>query len=97
MNIEKKSPKPNFLPIAPWPLNSLNDICKAFKRSRRTIIGWRENGAPIATQGTGARQRYTSEYNLLLSWILVYENDQNKMANHLASNDNISPTQATLQ
>lgn len=63
------APKTTVVAVAPWPLNSLAEICRAFDRSRRTVVDWYHAGAPIAAEGQGSKKRYQAEYNALMGWL----------------------------
>ena len=52
--------------IAPVHLKSLADICATFSKSRETVKGWYDEGAPIAFDG----ERYSAEYNSLQVWLV---------------------------
>lgn len=52
--------------VAPKVLKSLEQICKEFGRSRRTIKKWHEDGAPIfLVNGV-----YGAEVNTLVGWLV---------------------------
>lgn len=52
--------------VAPKVLKSLEQICKEFGRSRRTVKKWQEDGAPIFfVNGV-----YGAEVNALAGWLV---------------------------
>lgn len=56
--------------VAPKVLKSLEQICKEFGRSRRTIKQWHEEGAPIfCVNGV-----YGAEVNALTGWLVKMRN-----------------------
>jgi phage terminase Nu1 subunit (DNA packaging protein) len=52
--------------VEPRPLPSLNEIAKAFKRSKATIKRWYEDGAPIWKDG----ESYGGDYHDINAWLL---------------------------
>ena len=52
--------------VAPKILKSLEQICKEFGRSRRTVKKWHEQGAPIYKDG----RTYGAEVNALTLWLV---------------------------
>ena len=52
--------------VAPVHLKSLTDICDTFSKSRETVRGWYNDGAPIAFDG----DKYYAEYNALQAWLV---------------------------
>jgi phage terminase Nu1 subunit (DNA packaging protein) len=52
--------------VAPKVLKSLEQICKEFGRSRRTVKKWHEQGAPIYKD----RRTYGAEVNSLTGWLV---------------------------
>lgn len=55
-----------ILSVYPEHLSSLRAICEKFKKSRKSVMLWREEGAPIAHDGI----KYCAEYNQLQNWLV---------------------------
>lgn len=55
--------------VAPKVLKSMEEICEAFGKSRKTILRWRKKGAPIFKDG-GV---YGAELNAVASWLVEQE------------------------
>lgn len=64
---------PMVTPVAPLHLNSMSDICKAFKVGKNTVRKWVDKGAPIAIEKDekSNKLRYSAEYNTLQSWRVI--------------------------
>lgn len=52
--------------VAPVMLKNMQQICEAFGKSRKTIIKWRTEGAPIFKDG-GV---YGAELNAVAQWLV---------------------------
>lgn len=52
--------------VAPVLLKNMQEICEAFGKSRKTILKWRKEGAPIYFDG-GA---YGAELNAVARWLV---------------------------
>lgn len=55
--------------VAPVMLKNMQQICETFGKSRRTILKWRQEGAPIYKDG-GV---YGAEVNALARWLVERE------------------------
>ena len=52
--------------VAPVMLKNMQEICEAFGKSRKTILKWRKEGAPIYKDG-GV---YGAELNAVARWLV---------------------------
>ena len=55
-----------MIPVAPVMLKNMEEICNTFGKSRKTVIKWREEGAPIFKDG-GV---YGAELNAVVRWLV---------------------------
>ncbi len=59
------------LSVNPEHLSSLRQICNKFRKARKTVLSWKNEGAPIAFDGL----KYCAEYNQLQNWLVNRSNE----------------------
>lgn len=60
--------------LTPQIMRSLKEICYVFGVSEETVREWKDSGAPIVTEGSGVKTRYSAEVNALQVWRLKNSN-----------------------